>query len=201
MDDQGTASLASAIDGRRRAIQERWFERVRTELDVDPSSATQLGSAIDCYLTIIAEAQRGGGDLERAARESLADAAREHAHSRIRTGFDIERLVRELSLLRRTVLQVLQDDGLEVTPETAEMITRGTELAMAASTKSYVDAREGEMRKEQAKQVGFVAHELRGPLAAAAMSTEVLHRMGVPSENSTNGCSIAFAEIFNARPT
>jgi signal transduction histidine kinase len=132
-------------------------------------------------LAIIVEAQRGEG-FERSPLQSLGDIAREHALSRIRMGFDVDHLVRELSLLRRTVLQVLRDDGVEVSSEAAEMIARGTELALAASTKSYVDAREGAVRKEQAEQVGFVAHELRGPLAAAAMSTEVLHRMGVPSE-------------------
>lgn len=182
MDDQGTASLASAIDGRRRAIQERWLERVRTDLDVAPSDSTQLTSIIERYLAIIVEAQRGGQGFERAARESLADIASEHALSRIRMGFDIDHLVRELSLFRRTVLQVLRDDGVEVTPDAAETITEGTELALAASMRSYADAREGEVRREQAEQVGFVAHELRGPLASAAMSTEVLYRMGVPSE-------------------
>jgi signal transduction histidine kinase len=154
---------------------------VRTDLEVNPSEATHLARIIERYLEIIVDAQ-GGDCFERASRESLGDIAREHALSRIRMGFDIDHLVRELSLFRRTVLQVLREDGVEVTPEAAETIARGTELAMAASIKSYVDAREGEVRKEQAEQVGFVAHELRGPLAAAAMSTEVLHRMGVPSE-------------------
>lgn len=182
MDDKGTASLASAIDGRRQAIQKRWFERVRTELDGGRTDATDLEQTVERYLAIIADAQRRAPGLEPAARESLSDAAREHVRSRIRMGFDIEHLVRELSLLRRTVLQVLRDDGIEVTGDSVEAITQIFEIAMAASMKSFVDMREDEVRKVQAQQVGFVAHELRGPLATAAMSTEILRRMGVPSE-------------------
>src|ERR1041385_151888 len=182
MVDQGPASLASAIERRRQAIQERWLERVRTELNVSPSSATGIHSVIERYLLIIADALRGGNGRERNRVQYIEDSAREHALARIRTGFDVEHVVHELSLLRRTVLEVLRDDGVAMTLDAAEKITETVELATVASMKNYMEARDSATRKVQAEHVGSVAHELRGPLAAAAMSIEIFRRMGVPSE-------------------
>jgi len=179
MVDQGT-SLASAIERRRRAIQERWLERVRADLDVSPSSAMDMQSVIDRHLTIIAESLRGVNGRERNPRQCLD--AREHALARIRAGFGVEHVVQELSLLRRTVLEILRDEGFEMTLDAVEKITEAVEFATAASMKNYMDARDSATRKMQAEHVGSVAHELRGPLAAAAMSIEILHRLGVPSE-------------------
>ena len=52
MDDQGTASLASAIHGRRYAIQARWLDRVKADVDGGSPSVTALGSIGERYLTI-----------------------------------------------------------------------------------------------------------------------------------------------------
>jgi signal transduction histidine kinase len=77
---------------------------------------------------------------------------------------------------------VLREDGVEVAPEASEKVWESMEFATAASLKSYMEAHDRAVRKAQAEQVGFIVHELRGPLAAAAMSAEVLRRMGVPSK-------------------
>jgi len=178
MDERETrAALAMAIDSRRHKIEQRWLESVQADMRVSHVEPTDLRHGIQRYLALVVVALRSEDPGHRALHV-WREVAHEHALTRVRLGFDVEQLVRELTLLRRTVVRVLHDDEVAITAESVEAVADVIDAAIAASLKSYVDARDYGARREHAEHLGFLSHELRTPLAAAALSTNMLRRMG-----------------------
>ena len=111
-------------------------------------------------------------------------SASEHALTRIRIGFDVEQLVHELVLLRRTLLEVLREEGVIPDGQPAERVIDILDTALAASVKSYTQARDYELRRQQAEHLGFLAHRLRSPLSAAVLGLEQARRKAESPEDS-----------------
>jgi len=154
---------------------------VHADLRVSHVEPTDLKYEIQQYLALVVVALRSE-DPGHLALHVWREVAHEHALTRVRLGFDVEQIVRELTLLRRTVVRVLHEDEVPITAESVEAVTDVIDAAIAASIKSYVDARDYGARQEHAEHLGFLSHELRTPLAAAALSTNMLRRMGSLSE-------------------
>jgi len=169
------AELAKAIDRRRQTIEHTWLEAVRAELAVSHVEPSDLKLGIAQYLALIVEALQDP-DARRGAECIWKEVSRAHAITRVRLGFDVEQLVRELTLLRRAVLRVFRDEAIPIDLAGVEAVTDIIDAAIAASIKSYVDARDYSAREARAEQLGFLSHELRTPIAAAALSSRLLRR-------------------------
>src|SRR5437016_1783456 len=96
-------AVASVIERRQAEIIEHWLFAVGSDAARREVDTTQLSAGITRYLDRVVVALR--------AREAIgplatawADVARDHALTRMRQGFDVEQLARELVHLRRAII-------------------------------------------------------------------------------------------------
>ncbi len=167
------AALGDAIERFQSEIERRWLERMRAEVATTRIEPTDLKDGIGLYLGRIVQGLRGASTLETAGREAWTDVAQEHALTRVRLGFDVAQLTHELALLRRTVVHTLREEGfLPATNSATEDLSELFDAAIAASVDHYVRARNYEDRRREAEHVGFLAHQMRSPLSAVALSLD-----------------------------
>jgi two-component system sensor histidine kinase EvgS len=90
--------------------------------------------------------------------------------------------VRELALLRRMIARALFDTLVATLPQHGYLLGDLFDAATALTVRTYVEARDYEVRQQQAEHVGFVTHELRAPLTAAILATAALRH--APNERA-----------------
>lgn len=103
-------------------------------------------------------------------------AAQTHALLRAKAGFDIEQLVAEYRALRACVLRLWLASGSEPEATAADDIVRFNEAidqAIAESVAFFT----AEVDRWRHVFLGVLGHDLRGPLNAILLTTEMLSRM------------------------
>jgi signal transduction histidine kinase len=184
MDANLARRLGRLIDAERPEIERRWLEHVRKDVsEAEGVELTQLRDGIPDYLVAMVKllAAADFDLLGGHATSAWAEIAREHGITRVRIGFDISQLVHEFIVLRRVIGEIVDRE-----PELAaakELVADIVEAAIAAAVQAYVDARDLESRRAQAENIGFLTHELRNPLTAAALTASSL-RHQVPPEQA-----------------
>jgi signal transduction histidine kinase len=171
--------LRQNIERHRGEIERRWLERVQRDVVDRPGVAlTQLRDGMPDYLVELANVLRSSRTEQPfadRAESAWARVARQHGITRVQIGFDIGQLVHEFVVLRHVIQEIVheQEPGLlEADCLLAELI----DAAIATAVQAYVDARDYEARRDQAKSIGFLTHELRHPLSAAVLAAARLRR-------------------------
>lgn len=175
-DLQDRIALAAAIERRAADIVERWLDRVRADAAAEHVPLTELRDGIRDYLGRIAELLRGGSSLGRVGTSAWSDVTRGHAITRVRLGFDVAQLFHEIVVLRAITMDVLREEGLAEAHQQDERVILVVDAAIASSIKSYVEFRDYTTRRREAEHVGFLTHELKTPLAAAALAADQLRQ-------------------------
>ena len=98
---------------------------------------------------------------------STSGNAEEHGAQRLGLHFDVAEVVREYGLLHECIIEIARDAGLEITLHDQQLIARWLNTGLADAVAQYVKRRDLELEREAAEHLGFIAHELRNPLAAA----------------------------------
>lgn len=173
--------LADAIERRTTEIVARWLEHVRTEASAAHVPLTDLQDGISEYLRRLATLLRGEDPIARVAASAWSDIAKEHALTRVRLGFDVTQLVREIVTLRRLTAQIFREEGL-LSFSAIELLTDLIDAAMAASLQSYVDFRDYAARRIEAEHIGFLTHELKNPLGVLMMASGQLCEQALSQE-------------------
>jgi signal transduction histidine kinase len=172
-DERLRNELADAIERHTQEIVSGWLDQVRRDAAAAHVPLTDLQDGIADYLKRLAALLRGRASIARVASSAWHDVASEHALTRIRLGFDVTQLVREIVALRRVTAHILREEGL-LTTGGIELLIALVDEAMAASIQSYVDWRDYDARRVEAEHIGFITHELKNPIAVVAMASEQL---------------------------
>jgi signal transduction histidine kinase len=163
------AELADAIERSQNEIEERWLARIRVDANATHADLTDLKDGVGRYLQRIAQSFRDP-HIDHSGTEAWNDLATEHALNRVRLGFDVEQLMHELVLLRRTLTEVLREQGFTPSGSLMERILEVIDTATAASVKRYVQARDYAARRQRAEHLGFLAHQVRSPISGALLA-------------------------------
>jgi signal transduction histidine kinase len=180
----GTARerLSQIIEQQRDEIEQRWLERVRRDVVGHPGvELTQLRDGMPDYLVELAKALSESPD--QGGESAWSKVARDHGITRVRIGFDISQLVHEFVVLRRVLYDVVQQHDPEFSPDTD--LTELVDSAIGVAVQSYVDARDYEMRRAQAANIGFLIHELRQPVSTALLTSAWLRTHAVSEQLPT----------------
>jgi len=113
-----------------------------------------------------------------------ATAAQTHAAIRFAGGFDIGQMVSEYRALRASVLKLWSKTGPAFdTVDIADMIrfNEAIDQELAESVNFYTDR----VARSRELLVGILGHDLRSPLQAIALSTELSLHMGQLNERQT----------------
>jgi signal transduction histidine kinase len=100
----------------------------------------------------------------------VGDAAEEHGAQRLRIGFDVGEVVREYGLLHRSILELAGRSGYLPSLREQHIIARWLSTGIAEAVAQYVKQRDIERQRQTSEHLGFIAHELRNPLAAARLA-------------------------------
>jgi signal transduction histidine kinase len=100
-------------------------------------------------------------------------AAEEHAEQRFWRGYDLPAIVREYGVLREILWDAITEQTEPPLEETRRLLRYLFE-GLAEATARYVNLRDGEIRRRNSEHLGFLAHELRNPIASARMAMELL---------------------------
>jgi signal transduction histidine kinase len=184
IESRGRLELSAVIERRRAEISARWLARVQASLP-DGVNPTDLQRDIEEYIGALADALRGGERIAIEAEHAWGGFTRKHALTTIRLGFDVRQLVREFIELRRTLFEVLQEEGTHWGPDQADRVADLIEVAILMTIANYTKARDYEARKQQAAHIGFLTHELRNPLLVALLAVGYLKQV-IPAEHQTH---------------
>jgi two-component system, OmpR family, phosphate regulon sensor histidine kinase PhoR len=124
---------------------------------------------------------------------SIAEAMLEgtppaHGLHRLAEGFDIAEVVAEYNILRGCIHDLAERNGVEIRGSTFHILNRVLDEAIGLAVQTYATQRAIEVQKRREEYLSFVAHDLRTPLNAVALSANVLQMLlGNQSENAQVG--------------
>jgi signal transduction histidine kinase len=165
-------SLYDVLKSRRQELIDRWVQVTRLESTADPLSTAELLDRIPVFIDELIVALHP----EALPLPSLGETAVEHGTQRLNLGFNVGEVVREYGILHRAIFQTVAEAGGAITPGEHLIMARWLNAGIASAVSQYVSERDAEVHRHASEHLGFIAHEIRNPLASARMAFELLRR-------------------------
>jgi len=155
-------TLHGVLKARRELLVACWSTKIRAAVSA-PLTTAELLDRIPAFVDeIIAALYPQAVPLP-----STSGNAEEHGAQRLRLHFDMAEVVREYGLLHECIIEIARDAGAEISLHDQQVIARWLNTGLADAVTQYSRRRDQEQEREAAEHLGFIAHELRNPLAAA----------------------------------
>jgi hypothetical protein len=182
------SKLADLMEAKREEIARRYTARLDERLAATALDAAAVADSVREFVDeLVAGLRREVGRGEAHTPDApRSPTAAEHGGQRFGLGFDLGSLVRDYGSLRDVLFQVVEESGQ--TPSVSELRVLSKYLigGIADAATAYAALRDEEMRRQAAKHIGFLAHELRNPLASVRLAFSLLDKRGLlPRPNRT----------------
>jgi signal transduction histidine kinase len=162
-------TLFGVLKARRELLVACWSAKIRAAVSA-PLTNAELVDRIPAFVDeIIAALYPDAVPLP-----SASGNAEEHGAQRLRLHFDVAEVVREYGLLHECILEIARDAGAEISLSEQQLLAKWLNSGIADALAQYVRRRDQEQQRETSEHLGFIAHELRNPLAAARASLQRL---------------------------
>jgi signal transduction histidine kinase len=164
-----------------------WREQVKQLPSAQNLDTPALNDHIPHFLAELAEA------LESRSRATIPEALEgssppAHGLQRLQEAFDLEEVVAEYNILRGTIHNLAEQNGLSLQGEPFHIMNRVLDQAIGAAVQTYATQRALEVQRRREEYLAFVAHDLRTPLNAIALATRVLElTFREPSQRTETG--------------
>ncbi|UHQ20051.1 sensor histidine kinase [Lysobacter sp. KIS68-7] len=161
---------------------------VGTPLD-EVALRDHLPDIVEAIVTDLRMPQTRAEEIEKSEGRALAalgaprTAAGTHALFRAHSGFSISHLVSEYRALRASVLRLWADSpgAASASPEEVTRFNEAIDEAIAESVGHYAE----EVERWRNVFLGVLGHDLRSPLSAILMTSELIARMAVDAPVAT----------------
>ena len=173
------SQLADMMERRREDIAQRWADQLYT---VGVPESVKREDVIDNlreFLTELVEGlRREHGFHQHSHTTETSALAKGHGKQRFHMGYDLGAVIREYGGLRDLLFQLVEESG--VAPSIREMRVLSKYLigGIADAASQYGLERDEELRKQTARHISFLAHELRNPLSSVRLGLDLLRRRG-----------------------
>jgi signal transduction histidine kinase len=155
----------------RQQLLDRWSRQVEADLQSHALERAELVDHMPRFLDEMTADLCPGAAAPSAAG---GGSAAEHGEQRLRLGFNVGEVVHEYGTLHKTILVLAEELGVAITlREHAAVVGRIT-AGTSAAISQYVAQRDQELQRQASEHLGFVAHELRGPLSGARIACDLL---------------------------
>ncbi len=173
--------LHDFLRSRRSEIIKHWTDSISLTLTPGPLTKLELidhlPGFLDEVITILARAANGK------EAHSQTPTAAEHGVQRLRLGFNLESLVREYGMLRRSIVAIASQDSVELNREDLDVLFECLISGIADAVTQYSEEREADRRRQSSEHFGFIAHELRNPLSTAMLALRSLRERSLLPAN------------------
>lgn len=160
---------------------ERLLARWRHQLKQLPSARNldtpTLNDHIPQFLRELVIALRSGvrQEISEAVVEGSAPA---HGTQRFEDGFDLVEVVAEYNILRGCLHDLADSHQVTLQGQPFRVLNQVLDAAIGLAVTTFVTQRDREIQARRDDYLAFVAHDLRTPLSAISMATDVLeHRL------------------------
>ena len=165
------AALAVVLHENKATLFARWQAAVRelpgaAHLD-GPALRDHIPQFIDEMIAAIArqdEEVAGGGPGSPVA----------HGMQRLAAGFDIKEVVIEYNVLRGAAHDVAESGGIRLCADEWRIINNIIDDAIAWAVDTFAREQAAELQRRREEHFAFVAHDVRTPLNAIALTAEML---------------------------
>ncbi len=169
--------VGSLFRSKRTTILQRWQLRVAEMTETLQISRIELldhmPTFVDGMILVLERQSASPASTEIPAQES----APMHGAQRLQVGFDVDEVIREYGILADVVLEVASEEGVTVASDDQRRLVAIVNAGAAEAVREYVQRRDEELQREQARHRAFVAHELRTPLSTALAAADLLSQV------------------------
>ena len=166
------AALALTLDDHRIVLFERW-KKVVSQL---PSAANLDGPALQDHIPQFIDemiAAIGRCDEEAVAHGGSGSPI-EHGVQRLAAGFDIKEVVIEYNILRGAVHDVAETAGMRLSADECRIVNHIIDDAIAWAVDTFAKEQALELQRRREEYFAFIAHDVRTPLNAIALTAQLL---------------------------
>ncbi|MBN1203742.1 MAG: sensor histidine kinase [Myxococcaceae bacterium] len=171
--------LADFIEGQREEITQRWVEQLFAT-----AAPASLGreEVIDSLREFLGELTTGlrqeYGLPQHTHVAGPSSSSKGHGKQRFTLGYGIGAVVREYGLLRDVLFQLVEEQGVAPSAREVRVLSKYLINGIADAVSQYALERDEELRQQAARHIGFMAHELRNPLASARLALGMMEQRG-----------------------
>lgn len=165
--------LAALIRHEREAILARWREEVRQLPSAKHLDTPALNDHVPLLLEELADAFQAMSD------QSIPEALLEgsppvHGMQRQQDGFDIVEVVAEYNILRGCIQGLAEQNGLILHGQAFDILNRVLDESIGLAVQTFATQQAFAVQRRREEYLAFVAHDLRTPLHAISLATQVL---------------------------
>lgn len=165
--------LAALIEREREDLLARWRGEVRRLPSAKHLDTPALNDHIPLLIDELITAFRRLSD--QSIPEALVEGSPPvHGQQRYADGFDIVEVVAEYNILRGCIYDLTEANGLSLQGRAFHILNRVLDEAIGLAVQTFATQQALEVQRRREEYLAFVAHDLRTPLEAIALSTRVL---------------------------
>jgi signal transduction histidine kinase len=170
----GGVALADAIASGKDAVLRCWRARVQ---GIDPSAIPEsvIIDTLPAFLDELIAVLRDSRGSKRPGGQGMT-LALTHGAERFHSGFSLGAVIREYGIFRECLLDLIRERGLALSLEQLTAVCGLLDSAIANAAEQYTRERDQLIEQQNQRHFGFVAHELRNPLASALVTAQMLQR-------------------------
>jgi hypothetical protein len=174
------SQLGDFIEAERERIVQRWADQLyATTAPTSLNREDVIDSARE-MLDELVTALRGEDGFHQHSQTAMASAiAKGHGGQRFALGYEITAMIREYGTLRDVLYQMIEEFNLSPGVREFRVLSKYITGSIADAASQHALERDEELKKQAAKHMGFLAHELRNPLASARLALSMLERKGL----------------------
>jgi len=181
--------LHEVLSTKHAEVLQRWKVQIQGTLAPDAMPTLELINHIPEFVKEIVAALRTDAGLSSVGpspEESTTAAG--HGAQRLRLGFSLDSVVREYGALRDAIVATARDAGAQPTFRELQVLFDCIITGIAHAVSEYTHQRDAELVRQANEHFAFIAHELRNPLASAAIAFELLKAQGqLPKDSRSVG--------------
>jgi signal transduction histidine kinase len=173
----GPPSLPDALSTWKNELIECWRSRVQAGVDPAAAPAPEIIDTLPPFLDeMIAILRQGVASGQGAPAEKAGAIALAHGSQRFHAGFSLGAVIREYGVLRECLVELIRDRAVPHTLDELNIVVAMLNSAVANAAEQFTRERDDAIERESERHFGFIAHELRNPLASALLAANVLQR-------------------------
>lgn len=168
--------LAKLIEHERDSLLAQWRSKVRELPAARKLDVPTLNDHLPTFLQELTAAFHSDNG-ETIAQNLKGNSPPAHGLQRVKDAYDIEEVVAEYNILRGCIHDLADSNGINMQGKPFHILNRIFDGAIGSAVQAFATEKALETQQRREDYLAFVAHDLRTPLSAIALSRALLERL------------------------